>query len=100
MGKSSTSFKPGEGGRPAGAKNKNYLDMSHWLERADEEFRKEESSEKRLAIVKWAAELIMQKVQLVPATPSDSVNNAIEKENLLKALEIDASNAEPSPTSV
>lgn len=87
-------------GRPEGSKNKNYLDMSHWLGRADELFNRQKDEEKQLLIVKWAAELIMQKVQLVPATPADSANNALEQQTLLKALERDASESEPNPASV
>lgn len=87
-------------GRPLGSKNKNYLDVSHWLGRADEELQKEDSADKRVAIVKWATELIMQKVPILPATPGDSVSNALESQALLKALEVDASHAESNPTSV
>lgn len=86
--------KPGPG-RPKGLKNKSYLDGSHWLERADQEVQEEENPDKRMAIIRWAAELIMQKVQILPATPGDSVNNASAQQALLLALERDA--LEPQP---
>lgn len=88
MGKSRTSFKKGEGGRPAGAKNKNYLDASHWLGLAHEEVQKLEDSEKRFSIVKWATELIMAKVPALPATPGDSLSNATVAQTIInKAIE-------------
>jgi hypothetical protein len=77
MAKTRTSFKKGEGGRRKGSKNKNYLDASHWLGRADEIMQTEKESDKRFAIAKWAAELIMAKVPALPATPGDSVANAL-----------------------
>ncbi len=88
MGKSRTSFKKGEGGRPVGAKNKNYLDASHWLGLAHEEVHKEADGEKRMSIVKWATELIMAKVPALPATPGDSVSNAAVAQTIInKAIE-------------
>lgn len=100
MAKSATSFKKGEGGRPKGAKNKNYLDASFWLGLAAAEVEKEKDETKRMPVIKWATELIMQKVPILPATPGDSLSNALESQALIKALEKDAANAEPNPASV
>lgn len=83
MAKSRTSFKKGEGGRPKGAKNKNYLDVSHWLGRADEIMQTEETPEKKFVIAKWATELIMTKVPALPATPGDSVANAVAAQGII-----------------
>jgi hypothetical protein len=81
-------------GRPEGSKNKSFLDVSHWLSRADAEVELEQDPEKRISIIKWATELIMPKVQSLPATPGDSLSNALESQALIKALEHDAANAE------
>jgi hypothetical protein len=78
-----------------GSKNKSYLDANHWLQRADEELVKEENAEKRAGLIRWAAELIMSKVPALPATPGDSLSNALESHALIKALEHDAANPAP-----
>lgn len=87
-------------GRPLGSKNKNYLDASLWLGLALQEVEKEEEPEKRMKVITWATELIMAKVPVLPATPGDSVSNAIAAQNLVKALEIDAANSDPESTPV
>lgn len=75
-------------GRPEGSKNKSYLDASHWLQRADEELQKEESADKRAGLIKWATELIMAKVPALPATPGDSVANAVAAQGIItRAIE-------------
>jgi len=80
-------FKKGQSGnpkgRPEGSKNKSYLDASHWLQRADEIAQSEETSEKKFVIVKWATELIMAKVPALPATPGDSVANAVVAQGII-----------------
>ncbi len=70
-------------GRPEGSKNKSYLDASHWLQRADEIVQAESDAEKKFAIVKWASELIMAKVPALPATPGDSVGNALVAQTII-----------------
>lgn len=90
MGKSRTSFKKGEGGRPKGVKNKNYADVSHWLQRADLEVASEKDPKIRMDTIKWATELVMGKIPVLPATPGDSVSNAVAAQALVKALESDA----------
>lgn len=85
MGKSSTSFKKGQGGRPLGVKNKSYLDASHWLERADQEVQKEEDPDKRFSIIKWATELIMPKIPSIPGSPGESVANAAAAHDAINA---------------
>lgn len=87
-------------GRPEGSKNKSFLDASLWLGLAWAEVEKEEDPKERKAIITWATELIMAKVPQLPATPGDSLSNALESQALIKALEHDATNAEPNPTSV
>lgn len=86
MGKSSTSFKPGEGGRPFGAKNKNYANASFWLGLAKDEVEKMDDPEKRLTTIKWATELCMSKVGTLPATPGESVSNAEGAFNLMNNI--------------
>ena len=84
-------------GRPQGSKNKNYADVSHWLQRADAEVEKEEDAPTRVKIITWATELIMQKVPALPATPGDSLSNALESHAIIKALERDAAESIPNP---
>lgn len=98
MGKSRTSFKKGEGGRPKGVKNKNYADVSHWLHRADLEVEQEKDPKQRQAMIKWATELIMGKIPVLPATPGDSLSNALAAQTLVKALESDTADPIPAPT--
>ncbi len=97
MAKSKTSFKKGEGGRPKGVKNKSYADISHWLQRADAEIDLQKDPEKRMTTIKWATELIMQKIPVLPATPGDSLSNAIAAQTLVKALESDTADADAAP---
>lgn len=91
---------PGGPGRPEGSKNKSYLDASHWLQRADEEVLKQEDPEKRLATIKWATELIMGKVQVLPGTPGDSVSNAATAYSLLNNLAPEPLPSPPPPSAV
>jgi hypothetical protein len=105
MGKSSTSFKKGEGGRPVGTKNKSYLDASHWLQRVDELAGEIKDEDKKVSILKWATELVMSKIPAIPSTPTESHDNAIaaqqvinqaiedQKQKMVKQLE----NADPAP---
>ena len=98
MAKSRTSFKKGQGGRPPGVKNKNYADVSHWLQRADIELDTLiKDPKERMATIKWATELIMGKIPVLPATPGDSLSNAIAAQTLVKALESDTADTEPAP---
>ena len=92
-------FKKGESGnpkgRPLGSKNKSYADISHWLQRADQEIDLQKDPEKRMTTIKWATELIMGKIPVLPATPGDSLSNAIAAQTLVKALESDTADSEP-----
>lgn len=98
MAKSRTSFKKGQGGRPVGVKNKNYADVSHWLQRADLELETEKDPKTRMDTIKWATELVMGKIPVLPATPGDSLSNAIAAQTLVKALESDTAEAESATT--
>lgn len=94
-------FKKGKSGnpkgRPLGTKNKNYADVSHWLMRADFELETEPDRRRKMAIIKWATQLIMQKIPVLPATPGDSLSNAIAAQTLVKALESDTADTDPAP---
>ena len=83
-------------GRPAGSKNKNYADVSHWLQRADLELEKMADQKERVSTIKWATELIMGKIPVLPATPGDSLSNAIAAQTLVKALESDTADTDAS----
>jgi hypothetical protein len=97
MAKTRTSFKKGEGGRPKGVKNKNYADVSHWLQRADLELESEKDPKTRMDTIKWATELVMGKIPVLPATPGDSLSNAIAAQTLVKALESDTADTDAAP---
>lgn len=94
-------FKKGKSGnptgRPLGAKNKSYLDANLWLSLAYEDTQKLKDQHKRFMIIQWATNLIMSKVPMLPATPGDSLDNAIAAQALIKALETDAQSADPQP---
>jgi hypothetical protein len=84
-------------GRPEGSKNKNYADISHWLHRADQEIELQKDPDKRMKTITWATELIMGKIPVLPATPGDSLSNAIAAQTLVKALESDTADADAVP---
>ena len=97
MAKSRTSFKKGQGGRPKGIKNKNYADVSHWLQRANQEIDLQKDPDKRMKTITWATELIMGKIPVLPATPGDSLSNAIAAQTRVKARESDTSDTDAAP---
>lgn len=72
-------------GRPPGSPNKGYLDAGLWLSLAWQDVQDQEP-EKRFPVLKWATELIMSKVQMLPATPGDSVSNAQNAFGLMNGL--------------
>lgn len=77
-------------GRPEGTKNKSYLDLNYWFSLIGERAERMTDAEV-IEIAFKAADRILGKVQVLPATPADSVNNADEilaknKEERLKAL--------------
>lgn len=83
-------------GRPEGSKNKNWMNPVLWFNMI-EEASKGMPAERRIAIAIKALELMMPKVNNLPVSQEDSVNNAQETYLLLKALERDAA-TEPVPT--
>lgn len=96
-------FKPGNAGRPKGAKNKNYVDASYWLGRADELINKIENDKNfnaKLAVIKWATELIASRVPMVSTTQQESVANALAvkkaADDFVKTLETETSDASPA----
>ena len=96
-------FKPGQSGNPAGklpgTKNKSYLNTDHWLKYADEDIQTFEVGDpKRATIWKWAAELIMSKVQVLPATPGESASNAQNAFGLMNGLAPIVPPVEPQPS--
>ena len=63
----------------------------------------EKNAEKKFVIVKWASELIMAKVPALPATPGDSVANAVAAQAIVnQAIEaqkdkmVEQLNADPA----
>lgn len=84
-------------GRPEGSKNKNFANVSHWLQRADELVERAETDEKKLEIVKWATELCMAKVQVLPGSPDDSKSNAAAAFSLMNQTAPINPPLEPNP---
>lgn len=76
--------KPGPG-RPPGCKNKNFLNASIWLELLWDDVQGMTAAE-RQPILKWATEQILAKVQVLPATPGDSVSNGLAAYQLMNGL--------------
>ena len=85
MGKSSTSFKPGEGGRPPGVKNKNYTNVNCWLELIWERI-PEMSFDEQVANAWKAVNALLPKVPVLSASPGDSVSNAQKTAELMNGL--------------
>lgn len=103
MPKAETQFKPGNAGRPKGSKNRNYVDASFWLSLAYDVARETDDHEKRMAIIKWAVELIASRVPMIPSTPADSVANALAvqkaADEFVKNLEAQPVDAGTAPVS-
>jgi hypothetical protein len=89
MSKEETQFQPGhpphpKSGRPRGSKNKDTLRLDFWLTRIAEDVDLVDDAEKRLTYAFKLAEMILAKVQTLPATYADSVDNA--RQQALEAL--------------
>jgi hypothetical protein len=73
-------------GRPQGSKNKNYMNPVYWFNLIQEES-EDMSSDKKVEIAFKALDLLMPKVQNLPASPDESVSNADRVFDELKAAE-------------
>ena len=82
-------FKKGQSGNPAGrpegSKNKSFLSANIWLELIWADVQAMKPIE-RQPILKWAVEQILQKVQVLPATPGDSASNGMAAFHLMNGL--------------
>lgn len=74
------------GGRPAGSPNKKWLSLAFWFEMIADNSKKLSDKEK-VEIAFRAATLLLPKIQSLPAEPGDSLSNAIQAQEALKALE-------------
>lgn len=86
-------FKPGESGnpngRPKGSLNKatvNYLDFQIWFQQVKEDLEKLKPEE-RIEVCLRVIEKLMSKVQNLPGTPGDSLDNARRTQEMLSGLE-------------
>ena len=66
------------------------------LKQTDLELEKMADQKERVSTIKWATELIMGKIPVLPATPGDSLSNAIAAQTLVKALESDTADTDAS----
>jgi hypothetical protein len=81
------------GGKPKGTKNKAYLSLKFWFEMIAENSQKF-TAERKVEIAFQAANMLLPKIQSLPAEPGDSLENARRTQDLLNALE----NAPRTPT--
>lgn len=85
---------PKWGGRKKGTRNKYYLDPNVWMGKF-EEMVNEQDPVKRMESIKFALNLMFSKMQVLPRTPGDSVDNANEAFEELKRLEAPKTSQEP-----
>ncbi len=88
--------KPGPG-RPQGSKTKSYLNASLWLQMAYDDIQDMEPKD-RLHVIQWAVEQILAKVQVLPATPGDSVSNGLAAFQLMNGLSAINPPLDPNPS--
>lgn len=88
-------FQPGvsgnPGGRPKGTPNKerrNFLDLQLWLKLVTEDLEKIRDPKERIGIELGVVDRILSKLQNLPASPQDSVNNAEARQAIMNALEV------------
>lgn len=74
---------PKVGGRKKGTKNKNYLDVNFWAKELFEVMDKMDDKE-RTEQIKWLLGVLFSKVQAIPLTPTQSVENVNEMLNTLE----------------
>jgi hypothetical protein len=87
-------------GRPQGSKNKNYVDPGFWTEKLIECY--ERATEKEKAeLAKWYLTLLFSKMQMLPKTAEQSVENVNEILGAIKSgivkVESANNNNQPEP---
>lgn len=72
-------------GRPEGSKNKNFTNLSVWFEMLHAEVETMDKDD-RVKYIVMAIDKLLPKVSALPATPGDSVSNALGAFNLMNGL--------------
>lgn len=82
---------PKWGGRKPGVRNKNYLDPNFWTAELHTTVSKMGDKEKAEAIFRLLG-MLFSKIQVIPLTPTQSLENVNEMMNKLETTEQNASN--------
>ena len=92
-------FKKGQSGNPSGRpkgclgkKTRNYMDFQMWFQTVKENMEKLIPKE-RIEVALRVIPMLMSKIQNLPSTPEQSLENAKAREEIMKAFESKIENA-------
>lgn len=77
-------------GRTPGSKNidrQNYLDFQVWFKKVCDDIELVDEPEKRIGYSMSIIDKLMAKIQVLPGSPKDSLDNATARQEMINALE-------------